>query len=79
MSPAEAIRDARALGLKDIPFSAYCRVCWQSVYSCWVDSEDHKGVCPFGAKVIGDCQQALDWERMKGEIKSYLKAIEAGQ
>jgi len=68
----ETIPDRRALGLQDIPFSAYCRVCWQGVYALWVEKENHKGVCPFGAEKIGDCEQASAWERRRGEIKKYL-------
>jgi len=70
--------DRRALGLPDHPYSAYCKVCWQAIYSLWIEAEDHGGVCPFGAKQIGDCAQASSWERMKGEIKKYLSPHPTG-
>jgi hypothetical protein len=38
--------DARALSLPDEPYSAYCKVCWQSIYGCWVDTVPHHGKCP---------------------------------
>lgn len=64
--------DRRALGLPEQPYSAYCRVCWQPVYAFWIDSEPHRGECVEGARVIGGCRQALDWEQAKGERRKYL-------
>lgn len=69
---AQQVPDARALGLPDVPYSAFCKICWQGVYALWIDKEDHKGVCPFGALKISDCKQAMDWEQTKGRIKAYL-------
>jgi hypothetical protein len=66
------LADSRALGMKDEPFSAYCRVCWQRVYALWIDTVPHGGVCPFGASKLEDCDQAMDWERVTGEIRSHL-------
>lgn len=68
------IRDARAPGLPDIPYSAYCKVCWQNVYCLWIEKADHGGACPFGAAQISDCKQASDWERVRGEVRKHLRA-----
>lgn len=72
------IPDVRALGLPDVPYSAFCKVCWQNVYSLWIDKEDHEGVCPFGATEIGGCAQAMDWEQAKGKIKAYFALERSG-
>ena len=65
--------DKRALSMPDVPFSAYCKVCWQNIYCMWVDKTPHDGSCIEGATTIGDCKQAVEWERSMGRIKSYLK------
>lgn len=67
------IPDTRALAFPDRPYSAYCTVCWQAVYGLWVDKEWHGGDCPFGARRIEDCDQAMDMERVKGEIRKYMR------
>ena len=77
MSEPRDLPDSRALGLKDEPYSAYCKVCWQRVYACWIEPEPHGGVCPFGAMKIEACEQAMDWERVIGEVKSYLRSQNA--
>ena len=74
---APEIPDRRALGMPDEPYSAYCRVCWQATYRFWVDRQPHDGSCPFGAKQITDCEQAMAWERCKGQIKRHLAAARA--
>lgn len=64
--------DRRALAFPDKPFSAYCTICWHAEYSCWVDRTWHGGKCPFGADKIEQCAQAMDTDRVVGEIKKYL-------
>lgn len=71
---APDLPDRRALGLPEEPYSAYCRVCWQGVYGLWIEREPHNGVCPFGADAIGNCQQAMDMERIRGEVKKHLRS-----
>ena len=66
------IRDIRAISLMHIPHSAYCKVCWQAVYSGWVDRTNHEGACPFGALKIEECKQASDWEQLRGEVRKLL-------
>jgi len=68
------IRDARAIGHPDIPYSAYCKVCWQNIYHLWIDAEPPPGTCPFGAEKIVECSQAKGWEESMGRIRSYLRA-----
>lgn len=38
--------DHRSLSMPETPFSAYCRQCWEPIYSLWVDGE-HSGACAF--------------------------------
>lgn len=71
-----SLPDRRALGLKDEPYSAYCRVCWQNTYSLWIERVPHGGVCPFGASKVEDCGQAMDLERVRGEVKRYVMTAE---
>lgn len=52
------VEDRRAPGLPDIPYSAYCRVCWRSIYVLWIDSEDHGGRCMHGCAKSTDCPEA---------------------
>ena len=59
----DAIRDARALGMRDIPYSGYCRTCWNPVYVLWID-RDHGGGCPFGATSAAGCDDALSRARL---------------
>lgn len=63
--------DRRAISMTDVPFSAYCKTCWQAVYVLWADREPHDSCCPFGAASINDCQQAMDFERVRGAIAKY--------
>jgi hypothetical protein len=53
----DSLPDRRAVGLPDVPYSAYCRVCWYPVYRFWVE-EDHKGVCMYGCSTAADCPEA---------------------
>ncbi|WP_111748596.1 hypothetical protein [Salinisphaera orenii] len=52
------IKDKRATGMPDTPYSAYCRVCWYSIYAVWFSSQDHGGVCPHGHQTASDCPDA---------------------
>lgn len=61
--------DFRALSLKDEPYSAYCKICWQTVYSLWIDKVHHNGACIFGHTKIEQCSQAMKWEEFKGRIR----------
>lgn len=61
--------DFRAPSLKDEPYSAYCKVCWQTVYSLWIDKIPHNGACIFGHTKIEQCSQAMEWEEFKGRIR----------
>lgn len=69
--------DHRAPKMKDVPYSAYCKVCWQAVYSLWIDKEPHDGSCIEGACRIEDCNQAMEWERFRGRIRKYVSETEA--
>lgn len=40
------------------PYSAYCKVCWNAVYTLWIDSEPHDGVCIHGCANASDCPDA---------------------
>ncbi len=73
----DALPDRRALGLPDEPFSAYCKVCWQGVYCCWIEKEAHGGVCIFGHTKATDCRQAVEWERFKADIRKYREKWQA--
>lgn len=55
--------------MKDVPFSGYCKVCWQAVYVLWVDKEPHDGACIEGCSRSQDCRQAMSWERFKGRLR----------
>lgn len=62
--------DFRALAFPDEPYSAYCKVCWQTVYSLWIDKKDHhRGECMFWHQRIEDCKQAMEWEAFKGRVR----------
>lgn len=75
----EGLRDLRALGMPDVPYSAYCKVCWQNIYCMWIDKEPHDGSCLEGAMKIEDCKQAMNWERTVGAIKSYVASEQIGE
>lgn len=69
----DSLPDRRAIAFPDEPFSAYCKVCWQSVYPFWIDKKDHhRGECMFGHSKMEDCKQAMDWARFIGRIKKYV-------
>jgi hypothetical protein len=46
MSQQKELKDRRAIGLPDVPFSAYCVECWEAVYGLWVEETPHDGSCP---------------------------------
>jgi hypothetical protein len=37
--------DKRAPSMPDVPYSAYCKTCWLSVYFMWCDKVPHDGSC----------------------------------
>lgn len=41
------------------PYSAYCQVCWNPVYTLWIDKESHGGRCMFGETCASRCPDAL--------------------
>lgn len=53
----DSIPDSRSLRDHG-PYSAYCKVCWYSVYKAWIDEEPHHGVCPFGHFSAASCPEA---------------------
>ena len=74
-----SLQDFRALSLADEPYSAYCKVCWQAVYSLWIDKTPHNGACMFGHTKIEQCAQAMEWEKFKGRIrKAVAESTPAG-
>lgn len=54
----ETLPDRRSL--KDHgPYSAYCRVCWNPVYSLWIGDEPPPGTCVLGKAVAHECSDAV--------------------
>jgi hypothetical protein len=51
---------------------AYCHVCWEPVYTLWVDSEDPKGVCPFGETKATECAFAMNRARLAADIRKMM-------
>lgn len=41
------------------PYSAYCKVCWNAIYTLWVDTVPPPGTCMFGHTKASDCPDAL--------------------
>ena len=61
----ETLPDRRAPGLPDIPYSAYCRVCWLAYYCLWGEKEDHGGTCVHGHEKATDCPQAVNNAKLR--------------
>lgn len=64
----ETLPDKRAPGLPDIPYSAYCRVCWESFYILWIEKTDHRGVCPLGHLSAVACPSARSKNNLRAGI-----------
>lgn len=60
--------DKRCIGMKDVPFSAYCRVCWHPTYLAWNPASDGvHGLCVHGHTSAAHCQEAIN--RTRDSIK----------
>jgi hypothetical protein len=55
--------DFRSRGLPDQPFSAYCQVCWHTIYTLWISRQPHGGVCMHGCNKSQDCPEAAARDR----------------
>jgi hypothetical protein len=56
---ARQAKDLRAPAFPDVPYSAYCKVCWQAQYLLWIDrNDDPKGECLDGHKDPTKCYAA---------------------
>jgi hypothetical protein len=66
--------DRRALAFPDEPYSAYCKLCWNAVYTFWADKSDHHGgVCEFGHATVADCPEAAGRERNKARLAKLME------
>lgn len=65
--------DRRAPGLPDLPYSAYCRVCWNPVYALWI-AGDHGGACPEAAASAEACGDAMGRARLSAEVAKLRRA-----
>lgn len=63
--PIPDVRSLRDHG----PYSAYCQVCWYSVYKGWIDDNPHCGVCPHGHLQAELCHDAMTRAREAAELK----------
>jgi hypothetical protein len=68
------LTDSRALAFPDEPYSAYCKVCWNAVYTFWTDKSDHHGgVCAFGHATAASCPEAGRRERNKAKMAKLME------
>jgi hypothetical protein len=58
VSEARTLKDLRAVSMRDVPYSAYCQVCWHNVYCLWVAEEPHNGECINGHIEARQCIEA---------------------
>lgn len=68
------VPDHRALGMKGVPYSSYCRVCWHPIYTLWIGPEDHGGKCMHGKTLSTDCEEARNRDAFSAEIAK-LRAL----
>lgn len=69
------IKDHRCLGLPNVPYSSYCKVCWYPIYTLWVDNHDHEGACMHGCKQASECSEARNRARFSAEIEKAKAAL----
>ena len=60
----ESIKDIRAPNHKDVPYSAYCEVCWRPVWRMDLSKEPFNGECVEKQTDPMECQNnvsAINW------------------
>jgi len=62
------VPDHRAPGLPDVPYSAFCQVCWYPVYILWIEPENHHGACMDGKASATECQEAMSRARFAASL-----------
>jgi hypothetical protein len=55
--PSQALKPVKTLNGK---FDARCHVCWNAVYTLWIDGQDPAGRCPFGHSAAHNCPDAMN-------------------
>lgn len=63
------LKDLRAPAFPDEPYSAYCKTCWNAVYSLWVDTEHHGGACQFGHQHAHECPDACGRAKFAADMQ----------
>ncbi len=67
--------DKRCIGMKDVPYSAYCRVCWFPTFLAWNPARDGEhGLCMHGHTVAAHCPEACNRARGSAEIQKLRDA-----
>jgi hypothetical protein len=54
--PMPTLKPLKTLNQK---FDARCHVCWNAVYTLWIDDCDPQGKCPLGHKAAHLCPDAV--------------------
>ncbi len=65
------IPDRRALGYPKVPFSAYCKLCWEPVYILWVDKKHAPEGCAFGHETAESCEEP----KWRGSLRKTLREL----
>lgn len=67
--------DKRCIGMKEVPYSAYCRVCWFPTFLAWIPERDGAhGECMHGHTRASDCPEAQSRGRGAAEIQKLRNA-----
>lgn len=70
-----ALPDQRCIGMKDVPYSAYCRVCWFPTFLAWNPARDGEhGLCMHGCKDAGACPEARSRAQGAADIQKLRDA-----
>lgn len=74
MNTREA-KDLRSPAFPDVPYSAYCKVCWQAQYALWIDrNDDPKGQCIDGHTDPMHCYAATAMHEHMAEMAKIREA-----
>ena len=63
------LQDKRSGGMREIPFSAYCKVCWFPTYLHWNPARDGPpGACIHACTEAHQCPEALNRTRSVADV-----------